>query len=254
MERLIALTEQTTDQFELAAGLVGYGSGFRYQVRGNFLFQGIPLRDANVLEVGCGTGAWAIWAALNGADRVIGIEPEAQGSTSSGLEKFKQSIELLKLGRKVVATDQYLHQLPLQAQPFDVVVMFNVINHLDEDAVVVLQQDPHAFERYVTLLKNLHLRMRPDGWVVVADCARANFWPRLGLPSPFARSIEWHKHQNPDVWVNVFEQAGFLKSDLRWSPLQPFPRLTANRLVQYFTCSHFVLRFRVGTPAAVATV
>jgi hypothetical protein len=75
-----------------------------------------------------------------------------------------------------------------------VVIMFNVINHLDEDAVVVLHQDPVAFERYVTLLKNLHFRMRPGGWIVVADCARANFWPRLGLGSPFARSIEWHKH------------------------------------------------------------
>ena len=250
MEGLIALTEPTRDQFELAASLVGYASGFRYQVRGNFLFQGIPLRGANVLEVGCGTGAWAIWAALKGADRVIGIEPEAHGSTSTSLEKFKQTIEVLKLGRKVMAADQYLHQLPLQEQPFDVVVMFNVINHLDEDAVVVLREDPLAFERYVTLLKHLHLRMHPDGWLIVADCARANFWSNIGLPSPFAPSIEWHKHQDPDVWINISKHAGFVQSDLRWSPLQPFTRWTANRFVQYLTCSHFVF---VSAPAHYAS-
>ena len=251
MQGLTVPKNLTADRLEPAARLVGYANASRYRVRGDFLFAGIPLTGAHVLEVGCGTGAWAIWAALHGADRVVGIEPEAQGSTANVLAMFKQTIELLGLSGKVLATDQYLHRLPLQKQQFDVVVMFNVINHLDEDAVVVLHQEPAAFERYVTILQNLRLRLRPKGWVVVADCARTNLWPRLGLASPFARSIEWHKHQNPHTWINVFEHAGFRHFDLRWSPLQPFPRLTAHWLVQYITCSLFVLRFRaVDTFAA----
>src|SRR5262249_49869462 len=38
---------------------------------------------------------------------------------------------------------------------FDVVMMYDVSNHLDEDAVVVLHKDEAAFARYVTILQNL---------------------------------------------------------------------------------------------------
>jgi hypothetical protein len=123
--------------------------------------------------------------------------------------------------------------------------MYNVINHLNEEAVTVLHNDPLAFKQYVVLLQYLRTLMQPSGWVIVADCARDNLWPRLGLRAPLATSIEWHKHQNPAVWENVFKQAGFRCVDLRWSPLQPLLRLTANWLVQYVTCSHFVLRFQM---------
>jgi SAM-dependent methyltransferase len=246
--------DQATDQLELAGRLVGYANGTRYRRRGDFLFQGIALAGTHVLDIGCGTGAWAIWAALHGADRVVGIEPEAQGSTTNTLATFQQTIETLGLGGKVVATNHYFHQLPLPKRPFDVVVIYNVINHLDEDAVVVLHRSLAAFEQYITLLQNLRLQMHPGSWIVVADCGRDNFWHRLGLRSPLAPSIEWHKHQNPHTWINVFERAGFRCFDLRWSPLQPFVRLTTNRLVQFFTCSHFVLRLRVAeSPSSCQT-
>lgn len=233
-------------RLERAARLTGYANGARYRARAEFLFKGISLAGAHVLEVGCGSGAWAIWAALCGAQHVMGIEPEAHGSTSQALASFKRAIEELGLSGVVEATEHYLHQLPMPKRPFDIAVMYNVINHLDEEAVVDLHRDPAAFERYVAVLWDLRARMCPGGWVIVADCARDNFWPRLGLRSPFARPIEWQKHQNPPIWIDVFKCAGFKPFDLRWSFLQPFPRLTANRLVQYVTCSHFVLRLRVA--------
>ncbi len=88
--------------------------------------------------------------------------------------------------------------------------------------------------------------IRPGGWVVVTDCGRSNFWNALGMRSPFARTIEWHKHQNPSLWAKAFECAGYRKADLRWTPLHPLGRLAANRVVHYLTCSHFCLRFRAG--------
>jgi cyclopropane fatty-acyl-phospholipid synthase-like methyltransferase len=232
------------DVLEKAARSVGYSNVFRYRARANSLFSGVPLSGAEVLEIGCGTGAWAIWAALHGAARVVGIEPGAAGSGSNTLERFRQTIKSLGLDKKIEATDHYLQQLPLRSRLFDIVVMYNVINHLDEEAVTILHQYPFAFDRYVALLTDLRARMSQDGWLIAADCARSNLWHWLNLPSPFARSIEWHKHQNPDQWVNVFERAGFRYVDLHWSPLQPFPRLTSNWFVQFMTCSHFVLRFR----------
>jgi Predicted RNA methylase len=235
---------RAVDQFDLAGRLVGYATSTRYRVRGDFLFAGIPLAGAHLLEVGCGTGAWGIWAALHGAHRVIGIEPEATGSSPGTLATFQQIVATLGLGEQIEATEHSLQEFPIPERPFDVVIMYNVINHLDEEAVVVLHRDAEAFARYVSILQNLRLLMRSDGWVVVADCMRDNFWPRLGLHSPFAPGIEWSKHQSPHTWIDIFEHAGFQSFDLRWSPLQPFPKLTANRFVQWLTCSHFVLRLR----------
>ena len=228
---------------EQTARLAGYGTAYRYITRGDFLFQGINLAGASVLEVGCGRGAWALWAAQHGASRVVGIEPEADGSTSDTLAHFSQSIKTLNLGTRVEAMNSSLHDL--QAERFDVVVLYNVINHLDERTVPLLHTSLSAFNHYALMLRNdLQSRVNPSGWLIVADCARSNAWNMLGLKSPMARMIEWHKHQNPSLWKRLFKEAGFSYVDLRWSPIQPFPRLTANRFVQFFTSSHFVLRFK----------
>ena len=74
----------------------------RYRLRGNFLFERISLTNKHVLEVGCGTGAWAIWAALHGADRVVGIEPEAEGSSPNTLATFRFDEEKI-LHRSILA-------------------------------------------------------------------------------------------------------------------------------------------------------
>jgi SAM-dependent methyltransferase len=232
----------------LAASLVGYRSAARYRFRGEFLFRGVPIGGSRVLEIGCGTGAWAIWAALAGAAKVTGIEPEAEGSSANSLDRFRSNLEKLGLQERVEARRCTLQELPLSPEPFDLAIMYNVINHLDEDAVVWLHNRRAAKKRYIALLQKLRLHLNPEGWVVVADCGRDNLWPRLGLRSPFMPTIEWQKHQNPEIWTDVFERAGFRMFDLRWSPLQPLPKLTGNRVIEYLTCSHFVMRFRVKQP------
>ncbi|MGE3539045.1 MAG: class I SAM-dependent methyltransferase [Candidatus Tectimicrobiota bacterium] len=231
-----------------AARLVGYASSKQYQTRGSFIFAGIPLHGAHVLEVGCGPGTWVIWAALHGAQRALGIEPEANGSTMAILSQCTRNIKSLGLEHRVESSGHMLHELSRPKRPFDVVVMYDVINHLDEPAVERLHHDPACAQRYITLLRHVYSLMQPGGWLIVADCARTNFWAQLGLRAPLAPTIEWYKHQNPPLWVPLFVQAGFQLADLRWSPLQPWPRLTANWFVQYLTCSHFVLRFRVPEP------
>jgi 2-polyprenyl-3-methyl-5-hydroxy-6-metoxy-1,4-benzoquinol methylase len=234
------------DQIELAALRGGYASGQRYRVRGQFLFNGVQLSGAHILEVGCGKGAWSLWAALHGAERVVAIEPEAHGSTSNSLMALQQTIGLLGLKDKIFASGHYLQELLQPERPYDVVVMYDVINHLDEEAVVSVHCNPVALDRYVSIFSNLRRQIQPGGWLIVADCGRDNFWNQLGLRSPIATSIEWHKHQNPQVWIEVLNKANFKFHDLRWSPLQPFPTWTCNWFVQYLTCSHFVLSCRAA--------
>ena len=225
-----------------AATLVGYQSAQRYQARAQFVFDGIHLAGKHVLDVGCGPGAWAIWTALQGAT-AIGLEPEADGSTRDTLSALRRNIEQLGLTSNVEASGRRLEELPPELT-FDVVILYDVVNHLDEDSVQTLHRGGVAAEKYLTVFRGIRARMRDSGWLIISDCARRNFWNDLALTPPLARTIEWDKHQNPGVWAGVLERAGFRVHDLRWSPLQPFPRLTANRLAQYLTTSHFVLRVR----------
>lgn len=220
----------------------------RYRARAEFLFAGIELAGRRVLDVGCGPGTYALWTALHGAEYVLGIEPEADGSTSGTLDRFRATVSRLGIGDRVEVASAFLQDLEVHEKPFDVVVMYNVINHLDEDAVTRLHKDASAADRFVTLLGALPDMMSEGGYLILADCGRLNFWGRLGLRSPAAPSIDWDIHQQPEVWVDVLSKLGFREHDVRWSPQFPLGRVSANRLVQYFTGSHFVLRLRAPGP------
>lgn len=233
----------TNQKLETAARLLGYANAKRYWSRGTFLFQGISLQAASVLDVGCGIGSWAIWAAINGAAKSVGIEPEGDGSKHGTLGSFRQNIKLLELEGQVEAYSSTLQEFSPRDGKFDVVVMYNVINHLDEGAVRSLHKDERMAARYVDLLKGLRTKIRPGGTIIVADCARSNLWPHLGLRSPFAPWIEWEKHQDPSQWIRVFEGASFKITSRRWSPYYGIRRLSTNSVFHYLTSSHFTLQF-----------
>lgn len=226
-----------------AAKRIGYSSLKRYALRSKFIFDGLMLENKRILEIGCGSGAFCIWAALNGAEYVLGIEPEAEGSTSGSLTKFCETAEKLKL-TNIEAKGLFLNQLEIPQKLFDIILMYNVINHLDENSVENLHKDKGAAEKYIMLLRDMKKFLNPGGFIIAADCARSNFWNDIGLKSPIAKTIEWHKHQNPRQWIDIFSQAGYSLYDFRWSFLYPIGKLASNYLVQYFTTSHFVLRFK----------
>lgn len=226
-----------------ASRKVGYRSPARYRKRCEFLFDGIDLRGKRVLDVGCGSGALAIWAALEEASWVLGIEPEADGSTGGSLDQFRRAVVDLDLGSTVESKACVLQDLAASEDGFDVVALYQVINHLDEEAVVELHRSVEAMSKYVTALRHLRELTRRDGVVIVSDCDRRNMWNDIGLHNPLMPTIEWEKHQPPTVWVEVFKRAGFVLKDLRWSHIYPFGRMSDNKLLHYMTFSHFTLRF-----------
>jgi hypothetical protein len=120
-----------------------------------------------------------------------------------------------------------------------------VINHLDEQAVQNLPNDREAAEKYLSYIDIIKALLSNEGILILADCARDNFWGNLGLRSPAVPTIEWKKHQNPEVWLDLFSQKGFKLMDLRWSPIFPFWKLSQNRFFHFFSLSHFVLRVRI---------
>jgi SAM-dependent methyltransferase len=214
----------------------------------DYLFAGIDLRDKDVLDIGGGAGLLAMYAAVCGARSAVCVEPEGAGAGSGLRSRFERFRSAVKADLPVTFVDDTIQSYLGNARRFDVIVCANAINHLSEEACVRLQEDPAAEQQYLSLFALINQALTPGGWLVATDCGRSNFFGALGLTSPFMPDIEWHKHQDPQVWAALLERVGFCDPDIQWSApntLGPLGRtLLGNRLVAYFLLSHFRLSCR----------
>ena len=206
-------------------------------------YKGIDLQDKTVLDIGCGVGLFSIYARCNGAKSVVGLEPVAQGSTSGVLNKFRKSIALLQLHNiKVLPCTIQNYNTP---KNFDVIVLYDSISHLDESACVYLHTgNSNAQKVYGKIFAKIYSMLRTRGEVVIADASSRNFYADLGSKNPFDRSIEWHKHQTPELWIRLLRQCGFVNPQVSWltpKQLRVFDKVVNNKLVSYFLVSHFRL-------------
>jgi SAM-dependent methyltransferase len=128
---------------------------------------------------------------------------------------------------------------------FDVVMMANSINHLDEQSCIRLAEDPSARAAYLSLLKEVYAALAPGGYLVITDCSRSNFFNDIGLKSPLMKTIEWEKHQNPHTWDALLQEAGFEKGVIQWSAPNSLGEagraVLGHRAAAYFLLSHFRL-------------
>jgi len=213
----------------------------------NYIFDGVPLRDKTVLDVGAGQGFASFHAACCGAKKVVAIEPETAGATegsSRAMDTIAGKLGLTNFESQPLTFQQF-ESAP---ESFDVILLENSINHLDEEACIRLLDDPQAQATYDGLFEKIARLMRPGGTLVITDCARKNAFAMVGLKSPVAKSIEWHKHQSPATWSKMLERRGFTNPRIRWSTLStlrgPGRILFGNRVASFFSLSHFCLTMR----------
>lgn len=215
------------------------------------LIGSFDVRGKRVLEIGCGSGTYCLLMAFAGAEEVVGLEPEVDGSTSGSFEAFAGKVTRTGL-TNIKMYKVTLEDYDLDANgPFDLVLTYNVVNHLNKGAVQRLHFDESAKEMYQGIFKRIHQSIHPGGVFVLADCSRHNIFSgtsRLGLyKGPLTRSIEWDKHQRPMVWKKLLRETGFEHFELEyWIPyvLRKVPFLANNRVFSYLTISHFTLRAR----------
>jgi SAM-dependent methyltransferase len=210
------------------------------------------LNDKVVLDVGGGNGLLSFWVAANGGKAVC-LEPEFKGSTSGVIAEFKRFRGMMPTtrGEASIETKTFQEYSGPDAS-FDLIVLANSINHLDESAVQRLHFDPEAQQTFKRLLVKVHYLLKPGGSVVMTDCSRRNFFGDLGFKSPLMPSIEWKKHQPPEFWSDLLQQVGFVSPRVTWSvpnSLGDVGRmLLASRTMSYFLLSHF--RIECERPAS----
>ncbi len=209
----------------------------------NFLFKEINFKDKNVLDIGGGVGLHSIYAACMGARKVICLEPELEGSSGGLNEKFSSINSELDLKNAYFIQETFQEYEP--SDIFDVVILHNSINHLNENACIKLKKDKSAQEEYKKYFRKLFQMTQSGSKVIICDCTDKNFFNLVGLKNPFAPTIEWEKHQSPKVWVNLLEECGFKKEKIKWSSFNILGKfgnlILGNKFFSYFLCSHFCL-------------
>ncbi len=211
----------------------------------DYLFQDVlPFAGKPMLDIGAGAGLHSLYAAYMGADTVICLEPESEGSTAGALAKFRRIAADLSLSNISMLPVSFQEFEP-GTQTFDIVLLHNSINHLDEKAVINLRHSNEARTKYKSIFQKLSNLANPGAKLIICDCSRYNLFALLHLKNPLAPTIEWHKHQSPQFWSRMLEEFNFANPKIRWSPLG-IPRgigrlLLGNRIVAYCLWSQFCL-------------
>jgi SAM-dependent methyltransferase len=228
-------------------GLRSSAARLHYEL-GRF-FNGVSLYGKSVLDIGGGDGIFSVGAASLGAARVVCLEPLSDGSTDTARDSFN------KLRQSVPGPfDIELQWLTFQefhsSEHFDVIFLHDSINHLDEKACVRLRSDEKALATYQALARKLYDLTNPGGYLIVCDCSNRNLFGDMGVTNPFARPIEWNKHQAPMTWIQLFKSAGYSDPIVNWTSFNtlrtPGRLLLGNPAAAYLTLSHFRLMMRKG--------
>lgn len=210
----------------------------------NYIFRDTRLKDSTLLDVGGGSGLLSFYAAVNGARKVVCLEPESDGSSSGMIAKFNEFKSALSQHLPIehlpLTLQAYKEQV---AEKYDIVVMHDSVNHLDEHACINLLRDKGSYAIYKNLIRSVYDIMSPGGQLIVTDCSSSNFFNSIGVKCPFAPTIEWHKHQKPGTWTQLFRTIGFKNSKISWKTPNTFGTIgrffMANPVVSYFTSSSF---------------
>ena len=212
-----------------------------------YLFNGIDFAEKSMLDIGGGSGLFSLYAACSGASSVVCLEPEAAGSAGGTRAKGERVAQSLGLDNFESS------QLPLQEydpglRTFDLLLLHNSINHLDEEACISLLHSSDARERYEAIFSKLSRLAAPGATLMIADCSPHNFFKRVHLNNPIVPTIEWEKHQSPATWARMLRQFDFVNPKTHWASFSSFGSLgrllLGNKVASFFLTSHFLLTMR----------
>lgn len=234
-----------TDFYDLMVSRKMYSGKENLKFYLDNLFENVDLAQKEVLDVGGGRGLLTFYTAVKGAKKAVCLEPEKDGSSNGMTQRYhdlrKELPETLPVELVPLTLQEYMQQP--DAGTYDVVIMHNSINHLDEEACIHLQESDASYSRYLNIFKNVFRIMKEKSVLIVTDCSCNNFFNDVGVKNIFVPSIEWHKHQKPRTWISLLKKAGFRNPTLHWLTPNKLRRpgrlVMGNYLMSYLTRSTF---------------
>jgi SAM-dependent methyltransferase len=239
-----------TDFFDLVVKRKMYSTTENLKFYLDNLFDHVDLAQKAVLDVGGGNGLLTFYAAVKGARKAVCLEPEKAGSkngTTKGYYALRNELpETLPVELMPLTLQEYVQQVA--PATYDVVVMHNSINHLDEEACIQLLKNDASYKRYVSIFKQVFRIMKKNGVLIATDVSCKNLFNDAGVKNIFMPTIEWHKHQQPRTWISLFKDAGFRNPEVVWlSPNRlgkPGRFIMGNYFMSYLTRSLFKVKVK----------
>ena len=213
------------------------------------LFATDSFSGKRVLDIGAGRGFHSCVMGALGASEVVALEPEGDGSRPEGSRTFEENIEKLKLDN-VTLIKKPLEDFQAEEQSFDYILMYSVINHLDEERVEDLDINEESFQFYLLMVQQMLNWLKPGGKLIVHDAARSHaFAPliKMGIlkRNPRYPTIEWEKHQDPEVWRRLFKNAGFVDVKSHWGVYTRYDFIRKivgwSSFINWFINPHFII-------------
>lgn len=232
--------------FKIIEDLKFFSNKKRLKYKINFIFSNICFKNNNVLDIGGGIGLLSFYASVKGANKVINLEPQMKGASENTTNYFNEINDIIN------TTNVYFVNQTFQdfntAERFDVIILHNSINHLNEDACINLEKKEKAKNIYKNFINKIYKITTDNAQIIICDCSNRNFFNDIGLKNPIDKNIEWEKHQNPNIWLKLFEEEGFEKVRLKYSSFNRLGKsgniLLGNKFFSYFLTSHFCLHVR----------
>jgi SAM-dependent methyltransferase len=225
-----------------------YSSRRNFEFYLEYLFGNIPLNGKSILDIGGGIGLFSFYAGCKGAKEVLCLEPEAAGSTSRVGEKFRGLQEALPELAQVRLVQQPFQEVAFGESTFDLVLLHDSINHLDESACITLLEEEASLRTYTQLFSKISRLCRACGKLIITDCSRHNLFSLLRVKNPFGPSLEWHKHQSPYTWSRLLSAQGFTLESIRWASPNRLGRpgrlFLGNKLCAFCITSMFCLKMQ----------
>lgn len=216
----------------------------RTRHRMSFLYDGIDFTGKSVIDIGGGMGLHSLYAAAHGAASVLMIEPEGDGGHQSMIANFNSLRDAMGFDNVELLVG-IMQDFDPAGKTYDIILIQDAINHFDEPACVTLTTDPESRNRYEKIFASIAALLKPGGKLIMSDCSSKNFFDAIGMEAPYAKEIEWEKHQPPGVWADVARPHGLELTKVRWSSPTRFgdwgKKLFGNALAAWFFTSHFVM-------------
>lgn len=210
----------------------------------NYIWGKNVLKNKKVLDIGGGRGLLSFSAASCGAN-VTCLEPELDGSSNQMKDKFNDFHSSFENVFGSVQFSSVTFQDFAKDDDYDLVVMANSINHLDETATISLLKSQESRNIYLDLFVKMNNLLNKNGSLIITDCSCYNIFNIFNLRNPFTPTIEWFKHQTPYTWLSLLESSGFKFNSLQWTTPNRLGKLGSilfsNLFFSYLTTSHFRL-------------